>query len=286
MHLPDIEFCNETSDIYKNIIDLCTTSITSLQKGEVERMYSIWNGCFNSSDNEDFTKSKNVISANYALPSLSCCLGIDFPTWINFKNSKEKRKRIMIVGIDPLRTTGSTQEVSIGTPYALHHKAMREGRTREYWKFIALLAQEYSVYITDIYKVFFYEGNLKSARSYNNKEFINNEYHHTILTKEIEIIDPNIIITMGTLATSIVFSGDPKLFSPISKYNVFENSLKYEHTNTDLIPMVHLSGASRGGQKAFLDANKACLSDITGKTNGDLYFQIIQAALNNSMPGN
>jgi uracil-DNA glycosylase len=152
---------------------------------------------------------------------------------------------------------------------------MREGRTAEYWKFIERLSVEYSIYITDIYKVFFYGGPQKAARSYKNTQFVRNTLHQDILNKEIEIISPNVIITMGDLATQMVLNDKNKRFKPISRFNVAENTLSLN--NTDLIPMVHLSGSSRGGQKIFLATNNR--KPQPGSTNGDLYFEIIKSFL-------
>jgi hypothetical protein len=253
--------------------------ITSLSKDKVEKMYYSWNKHFDELDeSEDFFEAKIEISEKFELGLGTFRLGIDFPSWINFEGTKAERKRIMVVGIDPLRECEIKGKVSIGTPYAFHHKKMRGGATSEYWKFISHLAQDYSIYITDIYKIFFKDGDLSKNRSYNNKAFTENKLHHEILTKEIEIVNPNIIITMGNMSTKLVLNDVNQKYQPISRYNVANGSLKYNNTKTELIPMVHLSGSSRGGQKNFLATNQDSIFE-KGKPNGESYYQIVRAYL-------
>ena len=273
----DIDFCSEESEIFDSVVEICTTCITSLNKRDVLRMYRSWKqGFFDIENSEDFVRCKSVIAKDFLLPSALSYLGIDFPTWLNFKYSKEIRRRIMIVGIDPLRDDENPAQVSIGTPYALHHKKMRDGRTGEYWKFIQSLAADYSIYMTDIFKVFFYSGSGKTNRSYRNRNFTTNALHQEILAKEIKIVKPDIIITMGNIATKLVLDDRKQRFSPISKRNIFEKKGVTHRSNTEIIPMVHLSGSSRKGQKIFIETNYK-LAKVG--SNGHLYSEIIKTYL-------
>ncbi len=267
-----LNFCTSNAIHYQDIVKLIKKYVLQLSNEEIEKMYSLWQLKFNT-EGEDSVHSRDIINSKLHVPHDACYLGIDLPTWIgsNISNSGT----VMIVGIDPLRnkvafkSRNILEDVIIGTPYALHKRKMREGKTKEYWKFLKLLGENYVIYLTDIYKVFYYRGNYKGNRSYNDKD-LPRDYHLAILKEEIKIIQPKIIIALGALTAQSLLTFN---VSPITKVRASLTTFSFERI--PVIPMVHLSGGSYAShKKAYLETN-----GLHGSNIGELYYKIIENLL-------
>lgn len=234
-------------NLTEELIKIIQSDIINIPKENILDLYESW-----SQTNEKSSKwvfDKKYISEKQFLPLNPYLLGIDFPYW--FGNISAK-KRIMVIGIDPLRNENvfnkvkadKNNDVLIGTPYALHSIKMREGRTRPYWEFINSLSQDHFVYLTDIYKTFFYTDSSKKERSYvyykqhpSKLSSIRN-----ILEQEIELLKPDLIITLGK--ESIVQLTEQKCNKLSRNISLNKTHLK-NFPNIPIIPLVHLSGATR-----------------------------------------
>jgi hypothetical protein len=177
--------------------------------------------------------------------------------------------------------------VLVGTPYAFHVKAFREGRTSPYWHVISKVAKSNFVYITDIYKSFFYTDNTRKIRSYDywswaeNSRF--NQYHRDLLMKEISIIKPDVIVTFGALAYRVLTN---EKYSPkLSELSLIGDEIipfTYEfmphNKPINILPLMHLSGSTRGHLlEVFFKKNEMKYDDRIDKRNvaGSLYGQLI-----------
>lgn len=112
--------------------------------------------------------------------------------------SRGGQKTVMIIAQDALSKEPSPETVRIGTPYALHIKKCREElhNTRRYFQMLdVLLRQGYQVYLTDFYKI--YVGGASLTRK-DRKRF------GEVLKQEIEMLDPDALITWGRKATVAV----------------------------------------------------------------------------------
>ena len=128
-------------------------------------------------------------------------------------------------------------------------------------KFIENLSQKNFGYITDIYKTFFYTDSSKSNRSYNfYKEQKLNKYKD-ILTSEIKIIKPDIIITLGNIA-----------------FNQLK-TVKFDE-KIEVIKMVHLSSATRVKHKNKFVEDELGREKKKGECFGLLYAEIIDNIIN------
>jgi len=120
--------------------------------------------------------------------------GIDLPVWFSAKN--KKRKKIMLVGMDPLRDkneTGLINEIaSLNSPYSIHNRVKNN-----YYPSISLLAENYDIYITDVFKLFFREPKNSSIVSNQNSSFRALKIHTKLLEKEIKLFSPDIVLCMG-----------------------------------------------------------------------------------------
>jgi hypothetical protein len=125
----------------------------------------------------------------------------------------------MIIALDPKRNDASKQaadEISIGSVFNLHCEAGRQAKNN-YFSFIEPLLDNYSVYLTDVYKVYF-ESYEKDRYIVSNKlkEYVdfkidvntdeNLTIHRRILELEIAHLNPQRIITLGVHAENALKS--------------------------------------------------------------------------------
>jgi len=246
---------------YNEIVELMSQHILLFSKQELINLYSNWNCASNLIETFSFDScSKSKISPEQKVPLSAHTLGIDLPSW--FGDYQKGKRRIMFVGIDPMRHEKEFvkrgidhhHHVLIGTPYALHLDKFRKDKSTAYSEFITKLSTENFVYLTDIYKTFFYtENNGKLQRSYNY--YRQNNYPSTILCKEIEIIQPDLIITFGGESFKQLMNAD---YPPVLSQNISRLKTKFKHGKheIDLLPMMHLSGINRTQHlNNFLQAN-------------------------------
>ena len=145
------------------------------------REYPTW-GCFK--DIIDEAKNKDFPSSNFDCQPIQCpnhplvpvtvlnsdivrgdFAGIDVPVLLK-PTTNANGKTIVIVGESPLRDTNNSKnqnKVLLGTPYAVHQKFDAPSQCNVYKKiFSDLLKEGYSVYLTDIIKVWWEGKNLKA----------------------------------------------------------------------------------------------------------------------------
>ncbi|MEH2160277.1 MAG: uracil-DNA glycosylase family protein [Nostoc sp.] len=130
-------------------------------------------------------------------------IGVDIPSFLEKNNNISNKKTVVIVGQDPLRKSEKkVEEISIGTPYALHLKNCREDlpNTRLYFDLIkVLLDAGYRVYLTDIFKVWVSKASSDDGIHLNKQDctrFIQ------VLKAELEIFEPLAIVTWGKKASN------------------------------------------------------------------------------------
>jgi hypothetical protein len=275
------------------LFTILKNQLITLNQNEIESLYVKWSSEF--SDDLSILSdiiSKDSIKDNQNVPSHSCLNGIDLPTWFGeFQN-----KKVIFLGIDPMRNdkdfhnsnADTSMDVLVGTPYAFHIKAFRENRTSPYWHVISEVAKSNFVYVTDIYKTFFYTDNTKKIRSYefwNKSENANfNQNHRKLLVDEINLIEPDIIVTFGALAYKVLANQKycPTLSLSLSnpKRNVkpFTGEGVPQERPIPIVPLMHLSGSTRGKNlEAFFMNNGLKYSEKYDKRNkaGHLYGQLI-----------
>ena len=286
---------------FEELANLMNEQIIDL---EIRSVYEHWNTFLATGEplpKEKIVKSnKNLLRhKKQCIPSNAYLLGVDLPSW--FGNFKSKN-RIMVIGIDPMRgnrdfkiaSADNKQHVIIGTPYAMHDNKNRDlaKRNKHYFGFIDSISSENFVYLTDIYKTFFYtnDSNGVKKRSYKyyndaDKENIveKNSLRNSVLNalyQEIELVKPNIIITLGGISfsqltnKSITFNNNPK----IEKVHFTEQILANKK-NIDILPFVHLA-AHFLSLKSFIynNLNKE-LKKGENKNYGTLYYEILKKYL-------
>lgn len=202
-----------------------------------------------------FSKLRNnVISENNYKGAV---IGLDLPTWFNLRSDN----RIMIVAQDPLRDPTwyhECKEAICSSPFGLHGREWREnGRSGCR---IALLVERlidsgYGVYLTDAYK-FFVRGWTFDEQKADilplTKDSVAINLYREILMQEIEIIRPNVIVTLGNAACkaldSILGEGDYRI-----------------------LHLTHFSGSAQG--KVLDSSNYAEIKEILGLNDNSVETQ-------------
>lgn len=272
------------SKLQDEVIELIQSKIINISKENIYSLYNSWNTEVKSQMTEkpEWIFDKKHISDNQHLPSNPYLLGIDFPFWFGKISSS---KKIMVIGIDPLRNekvfnsrnADKFNNVLIGTPYALHSKEIRNGKTRPYWEFINSLSKDNFVYLTDFYKTFFYTNNTKTLRSYNYYKQDKNKIKtfREILHREINLINPDVIITLGK--QSFVHLTGQKIGNLSKNINLSDKFLD-GFPNIPIIPMIHLSSATRKNNiEDFLKINDIEITNLNKRYQyGIEYAKIIE----------
>ena len=272
-------FCNEnqlSEKIKKDIIPL----FLNMKKEEIEKIYEHFKNTFKVSKEERqkiewkylLNPASKVYTEKYKCikPKSISHLGVDIPCWFNLQGNNN----IMVIGLDPLRGHEyENDKVWFGIPYALNCSEFRDSfkHTKKYFNFINELAKKDGVYITDASKVFYREREKDNydKRSTHSKEFWEQKIHFKILKKEIEIVKPKLIITLGSTTAHMLSGKRIKFTEKIDPYLTTYNENNEETIALGEIPLLclsHLSNANNGGINNFLKAN--------GKPSGSADIQV------------
>jgi hypothetical protein len=154
--------------------------------------------------NQPIHNENNTLIPINAKPSLASIIqgkefvGIDVPVLLEPKENKNG-KTIIIVGESPLRETdenNNKEKILLGTPYAIHQKFDSPSQCNVYKKILNdLLRVGYSIYLTDIVKIWWKDTKLKYEEDYK-----------TIFGKELEELEKlgiqnSVIVAWGNSAS-------------------------------------------------------------------------------------
>ncbi|MCB6232200.1 uracil-DNA glycosylase family protein [Flavobacterium psychrophilum] len=247
---------------YSNLKKIISDNILNVSGEEIDKMYNSWVQDKDIKEvKRNFVYPDVMIHKNQNIPKNVSLKGIDLPTWFGDYSNK----KIVVLGIDPLRSESVFKreknadidnDVIIGTPYAFHEKETREKWCAGYWALVDGLVQlNHFVYCTDIFKTYYY--NIESKRrSYSDSisGFTTNSYHSEVLKKELELINPDLIIVFGKIAyEKLLEKKCPKIGQDIVNT---KDIYKLENKNVDVLTVLHLSKGTRGKNfKTFFESN-------------------------------
>lgn len=163
---------------------------------------------------------------------ISPSIAIDLPSLFEFDDGINDKPMIVVLGQDS-KSDQDSEQISLGTPYGLHHKGSREilGRTKLYFEMIvALLTLGYRVYLTDVYKVWVCDPN----RPYYGVKLprVDQEKFTSTLKVEILAMNPVALVTWGKESA---------------------NSVKELDLNIQHLIFPHPSGAANGTWKKLMN---------------------------------
>ncbi|MDE6265601.1 MAG: uracil-DNA glycosylase family protein [Paramuribaculum sp.] len=157
-------------------------------------------------------------------------LGLDLPIWFNLSS----KNKIMIVAQDPLRNPKWYYECNAAicsSPFGQHGREHREKGGKRFSLLINNLVDNgYGVYLTDCYKYYLCGWSVtdgKKIKSPLTKDVEILRAYHDIILKEISIVEPTVIVTMGNVAR-----------------NALNNILAKD--NLTILNLPHFSGAAQG----------------------------------------
>ena len=113
-------------------------------------------------------------------------IGVDLPILFT---SAESLSTIMLVGMEPYRENDIANKVTIGTPFALHQTSQNISGSRIRTFVYQLLKDNYSIYVTDISKVYAKKGNYKYVGEPTTNQ--------AIFEAELRLIEPSHIFVLG-----------------------------------------------------------------------------------------
>jgi hypothetical protein len=200
-------------------------------------------------------------------------IGIDFPILLS---KGKNRPVLMICAMDPLREDSSDSskidEISFWVPFSIINSMeskQNKPSDRSNLSFFHTLLETHDVYVTDIFKVFYREG---QSISNTQKEFKQLSVHKDILEREIKIVNPQAILTLGNDARDAICQiMDVK---PPAWSDEIHSTTSKENFNIIMVP--HISGSARGSKAPIL--NNERYKAIEGIDNLK-YARIILSAL-------
>ena len=177
-------------------------------------------------------------------------IGIDFPILLS---KGKNRPVLMICAMDPLREDSSDSskidDISFWVPFSIINSMeskQNKPSDRSNLSFFHTLLETHDVYVTDIFKVFYREG---QSISNTQKEFKQLSVHKDILEREIKIVNPQAILTLGNDARDAICQiMDLK---PPAWSDEIHSTTSKENFNIIMVP--HISGSARGSKAPILN---------------------------------
>jgi hypothetical protein len=202
-------------------------------------------------------------------------IAIDFP--IYFQSHSENKKTLMICAMDSLppiptstfwndRNVNFKENIGFWAPFSLiENWSKPAGSMKTNLPFFETLLSQFNIYITDIYKVFF---RLEIENGYINSNSIpaytqlrdakGINIHGKILAKEVDIIRPDAIITLGNAARNALLEINTEFNFPKQNPIGWKDDLQHYlwKNETKIIASPHISGAANGAKSSILNNPK------------------------------
>ncbi len=125
-------------------------------------------------------------------------IGVDLPVFS--RSGLKARPVVMLCAMDPLRNKDQKEPVSVGLTYSLDRVENNwHGSDRSNHSFFRIICQEYDLYVTDVFKLFF---RLSDKMSNQLKGFRNANIHCRLLSEEIKAVKPVAVVALGSAAFS------------------------------------------------------------------------------------
>lgn len=197
-------------------------------------------------------------------------MAIDLPIYL--ASDKPGAQTLMVCAMDPLppiptsdfwkgKTIQFNNDIGFWAPFSLIDDwSCPFGSMRSNLPFFKTLLTEYNLYVTDIYKLFFrleQSGYQNSNALPEYTEMISDRgvsFHGEILAKEIELVNPVAILTLGNASRNKLLALSNNLHSMEQVPIKWGNQLQHYQWNATLpiLSSPHISGAANGAKAALL----------------------------------
>jgi len=214
---------------------------------------------------KDLQEPFHSLLANYS--SVITTVAIDFPVF--FKSFSNTKKTVMVCAMDSLPPVPTSpfwkdkkvdfkENIGFWAPFSLIDNWQNPtGSMKTNLPFFSALLQEYNLYVTDIYKVFF---RLETQNGYTTSNALPSytglcdadgvNIHGKIVAKEVEIVNPVAIITLGNAARNTLLNLNTIPQYPVGWQDDVQSYMWGE--STKIIASPHISGAANGAKSAIL----------------------------------
>jgi hypothetical protein len=189
-------------------------------------------------------------------------IGVDFPILLS---KGKNRPVLMICAMDPLRDdsddVSKINEISFWVPFSIINSMeskQNKPTDRSNLSFFHTILETHDVYVTDIFKVFYRDGQNKSNAK---KEFKQLSVHKDILEREIKIVNPQAILTLGNEARDAICDVF-ELVKPTWSENIYTTTIS---DGTKICMTPHISGSANGSKAPILANPK--YERISGNNN-------------------
>jgi hypothetical protein len=199
---------------------------------------NVWKFSSGVTPYKDFDDTANIPIpiSNAAIKKISdsAVTSLDLPTWFNLSNCD---KRVVILAQDPMPRSkwyDDCRDAVCSSPFGLHTKTWREkgnGGGRIWGLVKNLMQNNIGVYLTDIRK--FYFRTADAERKYIAPTNEINEIYRSLLSEELSIINPNLIVTLGNQSANALS-------------NLMNGGIEIQ-----VINLPHFSGQAQGKIKDF-----------------------------------
>ena len=279
------------------IIELVSSSLIGNNNEEIERVYQQLYSYSIDQKNSIVLSDKYKLKEPYLSHILSykdsiTTMAIDLPVF--YKSSGNNKPTIMICAMDALppkpdsvhwnnKDFNFKNDIGLWAPFSIIDDwKSPTGSMKSNIPFFAELLKNFNLYITDIYKLFFrcdFKNQLINSNQISNYTELKNEYqeniHGYILSKEIEIIQPNCIVTLGNNSRNTLISiNENQNLHKQSLYGWKDDLQSYHWAKSiPIISSPHISGAANGAKSKIL--NNIKYSDIKAKYQNERLAMII-----------
>lgn len=227
-------------------------------------------------------------------------MAIDLPIFL--KAQKETAKTLMICAMDPLpplptsafwhdKNIQFNETVGFWAPFSLiddwNHPT---GSMRTNISFFKTLLSNYNLYVTDIYKLFFrfeQSGNYIASNAIQEYTSLLGEngrsFHGNLLAKEIELVNPCAILTLGNAARDKLLAINYLLNNHLQPPTHWGDDFQ-QYTWNNSIPLIaspHISGAANGA-KAKIVSNER-YKNINGVVQNERLANIVLALIESNL---
>lgn len=229
--------------------------------------------------------SKNKL-ATFLQKENATTMAIDFPIEIR-KSISSNRPTIMICALDSLPPDTSvnsfenhwkkffseanyleclSKHITPWAPFSLiDNWKFEKGSFKQNISFFSTLFNDYDLYVTDIYKLFYRIDNKRSTGMHKEDEI---ELFNIILQSEIEIIKPDAIVTLGNKSRNALLNflkvAPEKWGDDVQAKNYWEGG----NMKVNIVSIPHISGAANGAKSKILKNTK--YNDIEGENTEKL----------------
>ncbi len=248
----------------------------------IEEIYSWIFDYFNrefygSAKPKDFTIFVNELTVAFAEIKLKQIrtVGIDFPVLLS---KGKNRPVLMVCAMDPLRAENNmvtvSEEIDLWVPFSIirnpdNAASEIKASDKRNLLFFHTLLETHDLYLTDVYKLFYREG---KRRSNGQSQFKSLEVHSEILEREIKLVNPSAIISLGNAARNAI-CGILKLEVPTWSDTVYKTKTQ---AGVSVVMVPHISGSANGYKAPILNNEK--YKNVEGENNPK-YARIIKKVI-------